>query len=125
MYDLTRVTKNDLAIFLRGGYLNDAVKAKLQRLVEIGAQLAEIDSKSGALDDEIEKIEDDQKRLRENIEALSKTPEAKVLITRYVAKAGEQETRLEAIQKEQKELWERRIQLLKEQASEIRNFNID
>ncbi|MCC6826285.1 MAG: hypothetical protein IT172_11125 [Acidobacteria bacterium] len=124
-YDLTRVTKNDLAIFLRGGYLNDAVKAKLQRLVEIGAELAEIDSKSGALDDEIEKVEDDQKRLRENIEALSKTPEAKVLITRYVAKAGEQETRLEAIEKEQKELSERRIQLLKEQASEIRNFNVN
>ena len=75
-------------------------------------------------DDEVEKIEEDQKRLRENIEALAKTPEAKTLIARYIAKAGEQETRLEEIEKERRSLADQKVQLAAQQAAEIRNFEI-
>lgn len=101
------------------------MRVKLERLVEIRSKLASLEEKTSTLDDEVRKIEADQKRLRENIEALSKTPEAKVLITRYISKAGEQETRLEEIEKERRSLDAQRQQLATEQATEIRNFAVD
>ncbi|MGH9821257.1 MAG: hypothetical protein ACRD43_13910, partial [Pyrinomonadaceae bacterium] len=73
---------------------------------------------------ELAKIEADQKRFRENIEALSKTPEAKTLIERYIAKAGEQETRLEDMDKQRKSLEGDRQKLYDDLATEIKNFEV-
>ncbi len=124
-YQLSNLTQADLALFTRRGYLKDEVKAKLAKLIEIRTRLSTIEQKLDSFDDEVEAIEGDQKRLRENIEALTKTPEAKALIGRYIAKAGDQETRLEAIAKERKDLEAERQRLLEEQATEIRNFNVN
>ena len=77
------------------------------------------------LDEEVEKIEADQKRLRENIETLSKTAEAKSLIARYIAKANEQETRLEQIEKERKILEAEKERLQREFANQLRAFTIE
>ncbi len=123
-YQLTALTKVDLQLFLTRGYINEATRAKLEKLIDIRSQLAQIDTRLASFDDEVEKIEADQKRLRENIEALSKTPEAKALIARYIAKAGEQETRLEEMEKERKVLAGQQVQLTNEQAAEIKNFEI-
>ncbi|MGB4991000.1 MAG: hypothetical protein WBO10_17315 [Pyrinomonadaceae bacterium] len=123
-YQLTNLTKVDLALFMTRGYINEATRARLEKLIDIRSQLAEIERKLATFDDEVEKIEADQKRLRENIEALSKTPEAKALIARYIAKAGEQETRLEEMEKERKDLGNQRERLSQEQAMEIKNFEI-
>ena len=48
----------------------------------------------------------------------------KVLIGRYISKAGEQETRLEEMEKERKSLAAQKDQLAAQQAAEIRNFEI-
>lgn len=50
---------------------------------------------------ETAEIAADQARLRENIKVLSEKSEARQLVVRYVAKANEQETRLEQIILEQ------------------------
>ena len=57
-----------------------------------------------AIDEEVEEIGKDQERLRDNIKALTATAEAKQLISRYVAKADTQETRLEQLAKEKQKL---------------------
>jgi hypothetical protein len=88
------------------------------------AQIAQTATKLKALDEEENSIAEDQARLRENIEALAKTPEAKQLINRYIAKANEQETRIEAINKERIILKSERERLEGELAQSIRNFNI-
>ena len=75
-------------------------------------------------EDEVARIGADQQRLRENIESLTKTAEAKSLIARYIAKAGEQETRIEAMEKERKTIIADKERLERELASEIRNFEI-
>lgn len=67
-------------------------------------------------------ISEDQRRSRENIESLAKTPEAKALITRYISKADEQESRLEQIEKDKKSLAGEKERLERELATEIRNF---
>jgi hypothetical protein len=69
-------------------------------------------------------ITKDQERFRENIEALAKTPEAKQLIERYIAKANEQESRLEEITKSRQTMADEKDKLERELAIEIKNFEI-
>ncbi len=123
-YQLTNLSKVDLALFMTRGYINDTVRAKLDKIVEIRSQMASVEARLESFDDEVSKIESDQKRLRENIEALSKTAEAKTLIARYIAKANDQETRIEELEKERKTLDAQKLQLSKDLAAEIRNFEI-
>ncbi|MFT3744671.1 MAG: hypothetical protein QM785_10325 [Pyrinomonadaceae bacterium] len=123
-YQLTNLQKTDLMPFVNRKYIDEATRARLEKIIDIRSQIAELDRKLETFDDEVEKIEADQKRLRENIEALAKTPEAKTLIARYIAKAGEQETRLEEMEKERKSLAAQKDQLAAQQAAEIRNFEI-
>jgi flagellar capping protein FliD len=123
-YQLTNLSKVDLALFVSRGYINDATRAMLDKLIDIRMQIGTIETKLDSFDDEVEKIEADQKRLRENIEALSKTAEAKTLITRYIAKANDQETQLEDMEKQRKALQAQKEKLSQDLATEIRNFEI-
>ncbi|MEP6903639.1 MAG: hypothetical protein ABJA66_18090, partial [Actinomycetota bacterium] len=123
-YQLTSLSKTDLQLFVAQKYINEETRAKLEKLIDLRTKIAEIEAKLNSFNDEVGKIEADQKRLRENIEALSKTPEAKTLIARYIAKAGEQETRLEDMDKERKTLEAEQEKLENELANEIRAFTI-
>ncbi|MDQ3799298.1 MAG: hypothetical protein M3384_07610 [Acidobacteriota bacterium] len=124
-YNLTSLTRPQLEIFLSRRYIDAATKAKLEKLIDLRSQIAQIDARLEGFEDEEESISNDQKRLRENIEALSKTPEAKQLITRYIQKADEQESRLEQINKERKTLQQERARIEAELATEIRNFELE
>ncbi len=123
-YALTNLSRTDLELFLTRGYIKQETKQRLEKLIDLRVQINQIDAKLQGFDDEVEKIEADQKRLRENIEALSKTPEAKTLIARYIAKANDQETRIETIDKERKSLEADKERLGRELAIEIKNFEI-
>ncbi len=124
-YQLTSLSKTDLSLFVSRKYIDESTRAKLEKLIDLRTKIAEIDNKLNSFDDEIEKIEADQKRLRENIEALSKTAEAKTLIARYISKAGEQETRLEDMEKERRTLNAEKLRLQSDLANEIRAFTIE
>jgi hypothetical protein len=124
-YSLTSLTRPQLELFLTRRYIDAATKAKLERLIDLQSQIAQIDDRLSAFEDEEESISTDQKRLRENIEALSKTPEAKQLITRYIQKADEQESRLEQITKERKASQQERERIQIELAKEIRSFDME
>ena len=107
----------------------DSVLARGKLIVGTGSTNAPwhfqgADGKLQGFGDEVNKITSDQKRLRENIEALSKTPEAKTLIERYIAKAGEQETQLEEMEKQRKTMTADKEKLEQELAVEIKNFEV-
>ncbi len=123
-YQLTSLTSRDLELFLTRRYIDSTTKARLEKLIDLRAQINQIEGKLEALEKEEEKISEDQKRLRENIETLSKTPEAKTLITRYVEKVNTQETRLEAMTKERQNLEAEQTRIERELATEIRNFDL-
>ena len=124
-YELSNLTRTDLTLFVTRRYINDETRARLEKLIDLRQQIAQIETRLESFDDEVEKIEDDQKRLRENIEALAKTPEAKTLIARYIAKANEQETRLEEMEKQRRTLEEDKQRLDREFVALIRAFTID
>ncbi len=124
-YQLYSLTRNDLQLFVSQRYINEETRAKLEKIIDLRMRLAEIEQKLENFDDEVDSIESDQKRLRENIEALSKTPEAKTLIARYIQKANDQETRLEEMEKERKSLEAEKTRLTTEIAQAIRAFSIE
>lgn len=123
-YQLTSLSKADLQLFVSERYINEETRARLEKLIDLRIRIADIQNKLNSFNNEVTKIEADQRRLRENIEALAKTPEAKTLIARYIAKANEQETRLEEMEKERRNLDAEQTRLEAELRSEIRAFTI-
>lgn len=124
-YQLSSLSRNDLALFITHRYIDEATRAKLEKLIDLRIRIAQTETKLEAFEQEVERISDDQKRLRENIEALSKTPEAKTLITRYIEKVNNQESRLEQIEKEQQNLETEKQKLETEFAVLIRDFQFE
>ncbi|MFN0111068.1 MAG: hypothetical protein ACKVZH_19580 [Blastocatellia bacterium] len=102
-YQISNLSSRDIELFVSSNYIDAAIKAELEKLIELKTKIFQAEHRVKTLEEEVEAISDDQKRLRENIGALKNTAEAKQLVARYIAKAGEQETRLEAIAKEKRE----------------------
>lgn len=123
-YALMTLTRDQLELFISRRYIDDTTRVRLEKLIGIRAQIGVAVTKLEAVDEEVERIEADQKRIRENIESLTKTAEAKTLIARYIAKANEQESRLEEIEKERKTLWAEKERFERELAVEIKNFEV-
>ena len=102
-YQISDLSSRDVELFVSGNYIDATIKAELEKLIELRKKIFQVGSRVKTLEEEAEEISEDQKRLRDNIGALKNTAEAKQLVARYIAKAGEQETRLEAIAKEKRE----------------------
>ncbi len=123
-YQLSNLTRQDLDNFILLKYITAATKEKLQKLIDLRVQISQIQTTLAGFDNEERRISEDQKRLRENIEALSKTPEAKALITRYIEKVNVQETRIEAITKERETLNAQKQELERQLSAQIRAFEL-
>ena len=124
-YALSNLSRADLQLFITRRYVDEPTRAALQNIIDLKAGLASTDARVQAIDAEIASIGEDQKRLRENIEALTKTAEAKQLITRYVAKADQQETRIEQLTKEKQTALAERQRLQAQLDAAIRALNVD
>lgn len=123
-YNLLTLSPKDLDVFVASRFIDDATRARLARLIDLRMRINEINAKLEAAAKEAEEISKDQERFRENIEALAKTPEAKQLIARYISKADEQESRLEAIRRDREAMTAEKEKLERELAIEIKNFEV-
>lgn len=123
-YQLSSLSQQQLDLFISRRYIDAAIRQRLERLIELRGSINLISQKMQILTAEVTSITQDQARFRENIESLAKTPEAKQLITRYIAKANEQETRLEQIEAERKAAQAEKERLERELAEEIKNFEV-
>ena len=123
-YVLSDLTQTDIDLFIKQRFINEQTRQKLEQLINLRSQINQTKAKLEKLNEEEKSISDDQARFRENITALTKTPEAKQLITRYIAKADEQETRIEQIGKERQTLQAEQTRLGNELAAAIRAFEI-
>jgi prefoldin subunit 5 len=97
----------------------------LEKIIDVRSRMAVAQERIETIDSEVEEIGKDQERLRDNIKALTATAEAKQLITRYVAKADTQETRLEQLNKEKQTLNEELARLQTELGALVRSLSID
>ena len=124
-YAVSNLTPTDLEVFTSRRYLDEASRVALERIINLKVQIAEIASQLEALDREANEIATDQERLRENIKVLGETAEARQLISRYVAKANEQETRIEQLSKIRRAKADGRVQLQSQLDAAIRELSLD
>ncbi|HYE71864.1 MAG TPA: hypothetical protein VEF04_00980, partial [Blastocatellia bacterium] len=124
-FQLSTIQRYQVELFVARNYLNATARAQLEKIIEIRSRMAEIEERIQKANNEAEAIEDDQKRLRENIDKLKSTAEAKQLIARYVAKADQQETRLEQIEKEKRAAEEEKEKLEAELDTAVRSFTLE
>jgi hypothetical protein len=124
-YSISNLRSRDVELFVSNHYIDDAMRAAFDNILTMKVKLASVDERFAAATREASEIAADQARLRENIKALGETSEARSLIARYVAKAGEQETRLEQIAAERKRLNEETSKLQSEIDAAIRALAYD
>jgi hypothetical protein len=124
-YVLQNFTRPDLELFIARGYIDAQTRTVLEKLIDIKDRIAANISRLQVINSETAEIAADQQRLRENIKALAATTEAKQLLTRYVAKADSQESRLEQLEKDRRAALEEQTRLQAELNSAIRGLALD
>ncbi len=124
-YQVSGLTTKDLGVFISRRYLDDTSRAALEQIIKLKEQIADIGTTIAGLDSEAGEIAKDQARLRENIKVLGETADARQLITRYVAKVNDQETRIEQLTSERRTREAARQQLQSELETAIRTLALD
>jgi hypothetical protein len=99
-YRLTNINRQQVELFVRQQSIDKTVEEALFRILAQKDVISGLDGKKTAHDDAMDKIFDDQQRLRENMKALKGSPEEKQLLQRYTQQLNDQETRLETLRKE-------------------------
>lgn len=103
-YDLTQMSTADFELFVNKKYIDEASRKAFDNIFRLRNAISAIETRMEKIEAELTSIEEDQERLRKNIEALGKNLQARQLIARYVAKANQQETRIEQLKAEQEKL---------------------
>ena len=124
-YRVSNLTPRDLELFVSRRYLDETSRIALEKIIQLKGQIADIGSEVQELENETVEIAADQGRLRENVKALGQTADARQLIARYVAKADEQETRIEELARERRTKLAARLQLQLQLDTAIRALAID
>jgi hypothetical protein len=124
-YQLTNLTDDQLALFVRQKSVNPEIEAALRKIVDQKARVAALDAEISRREQETQKIYDDQQRLRENLKALKGSAEERALTQRYTQQLADQETRLEAIQRETADLQVKRDQAQSALDGMIENLSLE
>ena len=124
-YLLSSLTPRDLELFVSRRYLDETSRVALEKIINLKGQIADIGTAVEQIDSEVAEIAKDQDRLRENIKALSQTADARQLIERYVAKANEQETRIEHLTNERRTKSAARLVLQLQLETAVRALALD
>jgi hypothetical protein len=123
-FELDEITHDQIQLFVAQRYIDEATRIALEHLVEMRTKIENLDAQITGIDTEIKGISEDQARLRENIKALAQTPEARQLIARYVAKADQQESRIEQLTKDRQAAVTERAQVQQQLAAAVQAFDI-
>ncbi|MGB8522264.1 MAG: carboxypeptidase regulatory-like domain-containing protein [Candidatus Acidiferrales bacterium] len=124
-YQLSNLTDDQIGVFLQQKSINPEIEATLRKIVEQKDRVAALDEELNRREAETQKIYDDQQRLRENLKALKGSAEERALTQRYTQQLADQETRLEAIQRETADLQSKRDQAQSQLDSMIENLALD
>ena len=124
-YEISNVTDDQITFFLNQKSINTEVEAALRKIVEQKNRVAALDAEISRRNNEKQKIYDDQQRIRENLKALKGSPEERALTQRYTQQLADQETRLEALQKETQDFQTTRDQAQEELDKMIQSLSLD
>lgn len=98
-YELSSLSDDQVAIFTKQGTITAEMAQALAKISAQKAVVAKLEEEMENRQKDIDRIVEDQGRLRENIKALRGSAEEKALLQRYTKQLDEQETQLEALRK--------------------------
>jgi hypothetical protein len=102
-FQLTNVNDEQIAVFVKNGTITGEMAAALKKITEQKTIVAGFEQEMEDRQGDIDRIVEDQGRLRENMKALRGSAEEKALLQRYTRQLDEQETQLEALRKKIKD----------------------
>jgi carboxypeptidase family protein len=99
VYELSNLTDDQIAVFVKQGTITQEMAQALGKISAQKAVVARLEAEMENRQKDIDRIVEDQARLRENMKALRGSAEEKALLQRYTKQLDEQETQLEALRK--------------------------
>jgi hypothetical protein len=97
---ISTLTDSQVEAFVLEGAITPGVEGELRKVIAKKFEIAGVDQEIKSRQQELEAIEKDQARLRENMKALKGSPEEKALLQRYTRELDGQEDRLDGLRKE-------------------------
>jgi len=119
-YQLSDLNDDQIALFARQQTITLEMHQALGKITSQKAVVAKLEEEMQLRQKDIERIVDDQGRLRENMKALRGSAEEKALLQRYTRQLDEQETRLDALRKKIEE-----TEAQRDQANDVLERMID
>jgi hypothetical protein len=98
-YQIADLGPDQVQLFLKNGTLTPEMAAALQKITAQKAVVEKLEQQMEDRQKDIERIVDDQGRLRENMKALRGSAEEKALLSRYTKQLDDQETQLGGLRK--------------------------
>jgi hypothetical protein len=98
-FQLRSLSDDQIALFLRQKYIDEATRAVLKKIVDLQAQIRDLQRENAELRTERDRIFKDQQRLRENLKSLGEGDMERNLRSRYITQWDRQEDRLQALRK--------------------------
>jgi hypothetical protein len=98
-YSISDLNSDQIGIFVKDKTITPEMAQALQKIMDQKAVVAKLEEEMENRQKDIDRIVEDQGRLRENMKALRGSAEEKALLQRYTKQLDEQETQLEALRK--------------------------
>ena len=98
-YAISNLNTDQIGVFVKNKSITAEMAQALQKIMDQKAVVAKLEEEMENRQKDIDRIVEDQGRLRENMKALRGSPEEKALLQRYTKQLDEQETQLEALRK--------------------------
>jgi len=99
VYQIADLGPDQVQLFQKNGALTPEMAAALQKITTQKAAVQKLEQEMEDRQKDIDRIVDDQGRLRENMKALRGSAEEKALLQRYTKQLDDQETQLAALRK--------------------------
>jgi hypothetical protein len=98
-YSISNLNTDQIGVFVKAKTITREMAQALQKIMDQKAVVAKLEEEMENRQKDIDRIVEDQGRLRENMKALRGSAEEKALLQRYTKQLDEQETQLETLRK--------------------------
>lgn len=109
-YMLTDITEHQIELLATENVVTPELQAAFRRVLEQKTEISKLQSETTIRQKELDSINTDQARIRENMKALKGSAEEKTLLARYTRQLDSQEDRLGLLHKEIADLEQRQAQ---------------
>jgi hypothetical protein len=103
-YQLSNITTDELVLFVHQGRINHEIEQSLWPLIKQKDEIAGYSGQINSANAKINDVFEDQKRLRDNLEALKSSAEERALVQRYTGELNREEDELATLRKNMADL---------------------